>query len=1259
MRYRKGLMTVSLAAVFCCCAGGMTLTRGEREIIFGETRLSIAFDAKTGTWKRLAVAEGNLLATPRTKVPFDLVLTKSGRRLSAGAPEYRLAGIEQRGANSVVLTIEVGSLTAECVFELLPEQGMLRHFYSIANRGRETLTVHRFLTALPRARFTAESFYSCPVLFPRVSRRGLAEFVAGRTIQNWRDPCATIVQLSPRRTVMTMVDRNRPYADITRTAVTELPNGVALEHTVEASGYLRPGERWQIGDFYCRVLEADGDAALRSIHAWMAGIGMTVPADRNPACRRVRLYSFHPGQPGHPFQDWGGFVPSTKQLPRIRALNCNTVWILPVESECPYIPDDFYRMANGIGTPEEYRALVDAAHRLGMQVWQDVVPHGGRKSCRRAVEHPEWLLRDEAGNVPRVRCFDYNHPEWRNYLGEVVRFYTRNYRLDGWRIDTSGFSFQPNWSWNIPYGRGSWAMGQGGLAMMRTIRAAARRENPAAITLAECDGSIYGTAADLVYDFPLCRQVFKSIRSLPPEHFARELTAWLDEQYYAELADQIRLRYIESHDEPKAELLYGPEALRAGVALTAWIHGAPMLYKEIEDGHSAVFRRIMKLREAVPVLSEGGADYRSCRTATPGVFCCLRADARRFAIPVINFNPVAVNAEVEIPSKMLPDGEKLSSLAELWDGRTVLLRRGKGKLVAVCPLPAYGFTLLAPAFPEVETREPEPEGGTEPLPFTGFYLAGDGSRLPFATREGITSCDALSDRAVVFRIDGGDEPLYWRACSACGTVGDRFRTRHPFYNSMLNNMYSLPSGHNVLWSSVQQPFGFTEREAEVLFRTTKGALRFSFPPENRPAGVFLLDRIGEDHAPHLVIVKRIPDTPLAAAGTKLSWRVTSGNAAWSDEAETRSGDPRLRRIAGGWWFDNGNLRLRIASNGSLLSAQQRRGGVWQPLAGDLHLELRGGYGAGNTLYSSVNEIETFQLLEKRSDGSLQLHFFGRPRGSSYYQILPPNALNYQIAYTLNDAAGFGFACAVRPVTAPAHSGMMLALNGRLAAGTPLRQAAGNSAWLTHRDGAFSFRWFDGGIPRTELGIWNVFAAKIGGDAAEPRCEFAGRGASAESGGVLDPSFELEYQGAFPDTVQMYCYALPWQMPYGSSVTTEAPRHGKRAVRIDLTGREEQRLKQRLTGTTMLPGEVWQLSVWVKARALRESRIDLRLHTPTHRWEGNRNTLSRPVPDGTFDYRRLELRFTVPEKQENWEIQLGGKAASGTIWFDDLHLEKVR
>ena len=159
--------------------------------------------------------------------------------------------------------------------------------------------------------------------------------------------------------------------------------------------------------------------------------------------------------------------------------------------------------------------------------------------------------------------------------------------------------------------------------------------------------------------------------------------------------------------------------------------------------------------------------------------------------------------------------------------------------------------------------------------------------------------------------------------------------------------------------------------------------------------------------------------------------------------------------------------------------------------------------------------------------------------------------------------------------------------------------------------------------------------------------------------MLDPSFELEYQGAFPDTVQMYCYALPWLMPYGSSVTTEAPRHGKRAVRIDLTGREEQRLKQQLTGTTMRPGERWRLSVWVKARGLRGSRLDLRLHTPFHRWADNRNCLSRPVSDGSYDYRLLALEFTVPEKLENWELQLGGRAASGTVWFDDLRLEKVK
>lgn len=1165
-----------------------TLRHGDQEITFGNSTFSIVFDAKTGTWKKLLADGKPVLATNRTKIPFDLCLEKSGRMLSHET-NYKLIEARTTAPDTINLTIEAGILLANCTFQLSMSDKMIRQSCTITHRGSQTLPIYRFETALPRAAFSGESYYSCPVIYPRIGKRSVNELSPGKIVQNWRDPCVTIIQLTPAQTVMTMVDRTRPYGDITRTAITEMPSGIGLSHTVEACGRFLPGTNWKIGDFYCWLQDNNGDTAQSRIHQWMDKIAMRVPPNRNPNSKNAIIYSFHPGQPGHPFQDWGGFSPSTRQLPRIRNLNCNTVWLLPVESECPYIPDDFYKLANGIGTPKEYRQLIDTAHKYGMAVWQDVVPHGGRKTCRRAQEHPDWLLRDENGNVPRVRCFDYNHPDWQTYLGEVIRFYTKQYGLDGWRIDTSGFSDRPNWSKNIPYTRASWAMGQGGLAMMNAIRNNARKENPDAIILSECDGSIYGVATDIVYDFPLCRQVFKSIRTLSPDTFARELSAWLTEQNEAELKDLIRLRYCESHDEPRAELLYGPEPLRTGVALTAWIHGVPMLYKEMEDGHSAIFSKIMKIRRDLPILSSGKADYQSCRN-TPGVFSCLRFDEQNLAIPVLNFNPVAVNGTIEIPKQALPPKfHRATEAVDQWNGRTIRLRQAGKRLVAEISLPAYGFTVLTPGTAGLEPPASQPAPPAKLLPYEAFLLLPDGSRKPLADiKPGLFQIDAAENHALIVRIDPGNVPLYWQVKSASGVVTDQFRTRHPFYNSMLNNMYSLPSGHNVLWSSVSQPLGFSENEANIFFYSANGSFGLSFPPENRPAAVFLIDRIGNDHAPHLVMVKQIPDTPLKTTGEKICGRISTKQV--NPQSETLSGDPRLKRIAGGWLFDNGKLRLRIASNGSLTQAWQLKNTVWQSCIQNLQLELNSGYIGSRTPYSSANEIEAFQLFEKQPDGSLLLRFFGRPRGGSYYQILPPNALNYVIAYTLNDSPAFGFTCGIRMVTAPAQKQMNLSLTGQLSSSPdnpiPIRNDSKANGRFDAANGRLTYHWYKGDTPQKKFGRWELFSAVIGGEGIEPWDECIGRESSPDSGGILDPSFEFDYWGAFPDTVQMFCTALPWQMPFGSSISTET-HHGKHAIQLHLTGKDEQRLKQRLTGTSMRAGEVWKLSAWVKAGDLKK------------------------------------------------------------------------
>lgn len=1295
------LLILMLLLVSAISAQALPLRKTSDEIVFGAREFAVVFDAKTGAMKKLISDGRPVLEGNRSRIPFNLKL-ENRRMLGEGDPDlFRLTGVSQADDNTLELTIKAGEFTAKGIYRLFPDVGRLESSYELSGPADRTLRVYEFRENLPDAVFSGESYYQCPVLFPRTDKRCSGDLSAGRTVVNWRDPCATIVQLDPKRTLLTLQNRTRPYADIGRTEIIERKNGISLTQIVDASGFLRPGEPWRIGDFHCWVQNNGGDTALLRIHEWMKQSGMTVPTDRNPAVGKTILYSFHPGMPGHPFQDWGGFASSTGQLARIRRLNCNTVWILPVESECPYIPDDFYRIADGIGTPEEYKTLVRTAQQLGMKVWQDVVPHGGRGTNSRAVAHPDWLIRDEAGNVPRVRSFDYNNPGWQNYLREVVRFYTDTYGLDGWRIDTGGFSVSPNWSAKIPYTRGSWAMGQGGLGMMRALRNGAREANPAAVTLAESDGSIYGVAADAVYDFPLCRQVFKSIIDLPPDRFVGELTAWLHEQKHAELEDLIRLRYVDSHDEPRSELLYGPEALRAGVALTAWIHGIPMLYKEMEDGHSAIFARIMKLREELPELSVGSAVYPGCKV-TPGVFACLRSDGERLSIPLINFNPVAVKTELSVPLENLPAKLRDSiSATELWNGNTIPLVRRNDALFAEVELPAYGFTILRLGSPVVvpAVNCVFPAGG-DTLPVEMFRLNADGSRSRIERSGSSPNGTVLEfplsgDSALMFRIPLGGEPASWRVRSGCGTVEDRFRTRHPFFNAKMNNMYSLPSGHNVLYSSVAQPFGFTEKNASVTLYTDKRSIRFSFPPMNRPGGVFLLDRIGEDHNPWLVVVKQVPDSPLAAAGDRISLRLSPGNAETTGPAET--GDARLNRIAGGWLFDNGKISLRIASNGSLTGwwTREADGSLLQRI-NNLRIDLESGYAGGDHRFNSAQEMEAFSLLEKLPDGTLLLRFFGRPRGRHFYHILPPNMLNYLIAYTLNDSGFFGLTCGVRPVTEVSGDRMRLALTAvipgqsrleLLRDGKPLTEdgklrSLPDALKLTGRAGGvffdriattgrpperimlekdiLSWNWYLEQLPEREFGVWQTFSAVVGtgtvSDAPAPWRDIPGRSASVVAGELLDPSFEFDYWGAFPDIVQMYATALPWQMPFGGSVVTGDSADGAKAAKISFgVTKEEQRIRQRLTGKRMRAGETWQLSAMVKAEALEyemsRSTADLRLHS-------SGRSVAVSFPAGSYGYRKFAVDFPVPADPGKLEIQIGGKAKSGAILIDNLQLRKI-
>jgi hypothetical protein len=336
-------------------------------------------------------------------------------------------------------------------------------------------------------------------------------------------------------------------------------------------------------------------------------------------------------------------------------------------------------------------------------------------------------------------------------MHDVAAFYTREYGLDGFRIDAVGGSHIPNWNPAIPYARASLSQSQGGFAMQRAIRSAVKSVRPDGAILAEVGEDIFGATSDVVYDFDLCYNELHDARRTPPEVFAQRLRRWLHERQYAEIPDLLRLRHVESHDSLRSSLWYGADAQRALVALLSWIPGVPLVYHEMEDGNEDAFRRIFGVRHAVAELNGGRADYLGVN-APGGVFACLRTGerpqkgtaawsddyawdtaprktAQRASIVLVNLNGKPVRGTVSVPPTALPEALRGATwVRDLASGERLDFEKGSAE-VSLAP---FGYTVLrieSRALPELPPLRGRPCDQAAPRPSDNLRVKGGGGSL--------------------------------------------------------------------------------------------------------------------------------------------------------------------------------------------------------------------------------------------------------------------------------------------------------------------------------------------------------------------------------------------------------------------------------------------------------------------------------------------------------------------------------------------------
>jgi glycosidase len=174
----------------------------------------------------------------------------------------------------------------------------------------------------------------------------------------------------------------------------------------------------------------------------------------------------------------GTFSSFKTHLPRLKSMGIDILWFMPihpismknrkatngdlVESiedpeerakylGSPYAVADYKAVNPDLGTMQDFKDLVDDAHKRGMKVILDWVPNHTGWDNSWITEHPEWYTKDKDGNITDpinyetgepwgwtdVADLNYDNQEMRRAMLESMKYWINEADIDGFRVDVA------------------------------------------------------------------------------------------------------------------------------------------------------------------------------------------------------------------------------------------------------------------------------------------------------------------------------------------------------------------------------------------------------------------------------------------------------------------------------------------------------------------------------------------------------------------------------------------------------------------------------------------------------------------------------------------------------------------------------------------------------------------------------------------------------------------------------------------------------
>ncbi|HUS10483.1 MAG TPA: alpha-amylase family glycosyl hydrolase [Pyrinomonadaceae bacterium] len=290
------------------------------------------------------------------------------------------------------------------------------------------------------------------------------------------------------------------------------------------------------------------------------------------------------------FSPQGNFDGITARLDELKDLGVNILWLMPIHPigqlkkkgtiGSPYAVRDYYAINPNYGTKADFKKLVAAAHRRGMKVIIDVVAnHTSWDSVM--MKWPDFYERDARGQITYphdwsdVAALNYGNPKLRQYMTDMLKYWIREFDLDGFRCDVAEEVLTDFWE---------------------NARSELDKVKPDIVMLAEGHKpELLLNAFDFDYAWPLHSALTDVLQG---RKSASDLRVAWEKEFSEWPRGSLHMRFSDNHDERRAIARFGEPAALAASALVFTLDGVPMLYNGMEAGDTtesgapALFERL-------------------------------------------------------------------------------------------------------------------------------------------------------------------------------------------------------------------------------------------------------------------------------------------------------------------------------------------------------------------------------------------------------------------------------------------------------------------------------------------------------------------------------------------------------------------------------------------------------------------------------------------------------------------------------------------